>query len=66
MNDTKTRTWDSFVAVVKGFGGRKKAANYKDLVETLPDSRHLLGYNMIIKVHFLKSHLDKFLVILEP
>ena len=37
-----------------------KAANYKDLVETLLGSFHTLDCSMIKKVHFLKSHLNEF------
>ena len=60
MTDVEKRAWNAFVAVVKGFLGNTKAANYKDLVETLLDSFHVLGCNMSIKVHFLKSHLNEF------
>ena len=60
MTDVEKRAWNSFVAVVKGFLGNTKTANYKDLVETLLDSFHVLGCNMSIKVHFLKSHLNEF------
>ena len=60
MSEVEKRAWNAFVAVVKGFLGNTKAANYKDLVETLLDSFHALGCNMSIKVHFLKSHLNKF------
>ena len=48
------------MAVVRGFLGNTSAANYKDLVETLLDSFHVLGCNMSIKVHFLMSHLNEF------
>ena len=60
MSEVEKRACNAFVAVVKGFLGNTKAANYKYLVETLLDSFHALGCNMSIKVHFLKSHLNKF------
>ena len=41
MTDVEKRAWNAFVAVVKGFFGNTKAANYKDLVETLLDSFHV-------------------------
>ena len=63
MNDVEKRAWNSFVAVVKNFLGNKKAENYKDLIQTLLKNFHRLGCNMSIKVHFLNSHLDKFLKI---
>ena len=58
MSEVEKRPWNAFVAVVKGFLVNTKAANYKNLVETLLDSFHVLGCN--IKVHFLKRHLNKF------
>ena len=60
MTDVEKRAWSAFVAVVKGFLGNTKTANYKDLVETLLDSFYVLGFNMNIKVHFLMSHLNEF------
>ena len=60
MSEVEKRACNAFVAVVKGFLRNTKTANYKDLVETLLDSFHALGCNMSIKVHFLKSHLNKF------
>ena len=38
MTEVEKRAWNAFVAVVKGFLGNTKAANYKDLVEILHDS----------------------------
>ena len=60
MSEVEKRACNAFVAVVIGFLRNTKTANYKDLVETLLDSFHALGCNMSIKVHFLKSHLNKF------
>ena len=60
MIEVEKRAWNAFLAVVKGFLGNTKTANYKDLVETLLDSFHALVCNMSIKVHFLKSHLHEF------
>ena len=60
MTEVQQRAWNAFVVVVKRFLGNTKAANYKDLVETLLDSFHALGCSITIKVHFLKSHLNEF------
>ena len=60
MTEVEKRAWNAFVAVVKGFLGNIKAANYKDLMETLLDSFHALDCNISIKVHFLKSQLNEF------
>ena len=65
MTEVEKRAWNAFMAVVKEFLGNTKAANYKDLVETLLDSFHALGCNMSIKVHFFKNHSMNFLLILE-
>ena len=60
MTEVQQRAWNAFVVVVKGFLRNTKTANYKDLVETLLDSFHVLGCSITIKVHFLKSHLNEF------
>ena len=38
MTEVEKRACNAFVVVVKGFLGNKKAAKYKDLVETLHDA----------------------------
>ena len=60
MTEVEKRAGNAFAAVVKGFFGNTKAANYKDLVETFLDIFHALGSSMSVKVHFLKSHLSEF------
>ena len=52
--------WTSFVDV-KNFLGNHQAENYKELVEKWLKHLQEIGTNMSIKVHFLNSHLDKFL-----
>jgi len=39
---------------------KTKSSNYHDLVSELLASYHMLGCNMSIKLHYLKSHSDKF------
>ena len=46
--------------VVENFFGNKKASNYKELVANLLSSFEDIGAKMSIKVHFLRSHLDRF------
>jgi len=42
------------------FVWKTKSSKYQDLVKELVASYHMLGCNMSIKLHYLKSHLDKF------
>lgn len=52
--------WISFVAVVKGFLGNHKNANYIDLVETWVQNYCKMGCRMSLKVHILDAHLESF------
>ena len=68
MNDREARAWNAFVNVVTTFLGNTKDDDYVDIVGALMRliclmclmCLHELGCNMIIKVHFLHSHLDRF------
>ncbi|KYQ48592.1 hypothetical protein ALC60_12354 [Trachymyrmex zeteki] len=60
MTVNQKNAWLSFIAVIKGFLGNRKEANYKDLVETMLDNFKKLGCSMSVKLHFLYSHLDFF------
>ena len=60
MNRTERAAWSSFVAVVQGFLGNRKAENYVELVQTLITNYAKMGCRMSLKVYFLDSHLDKF------
>ena len=60
MTEVQNRARNAFATLCKGFLGNVKAANYKDLTETLIDSFHALGCNMSIRVNFLKNHLNEF------
>jgi hypothetical protein len=61
MNEIESCAWSSFVLVVKNFLGNKKTDNYTQLVEDLLFHFNRLGCNMSVKVHYLHSHLDRFL-----
>jgi len=59
-----SREHDMPSEVVTGFLGNRRADNYKDLVEELLSPHQKPGCNMSMKIHFLNSHLDLFLVVL--
>jgi len=61
MNEIESCAWSSFVLVVKNFLGNKKADNYTQLVEDMLFHFNRLGCNMSVKVHYLHSHLYRFL-----
>ena len=61
MNDLELYAWILFVIVAKIFFGNYQAKNSKELVEKLLKCLQDIDTNMSIKVHFLHSHLDKFL-----
>ena len=60
MTEIEAAAWSSFVAVVKGFLGKKKASNYQELVEVMLKNFQALEARMSIKIHYLFSHLDRF------
>ena len=43
---------------MKIFWGSRKSQNYKDIVENLLSPFEKMGYNMLLKLHFLYSHLN--------
>ena len=61
MKDLELCAWTSFIDVLKNFLGNCQVENFKELVEKLLKSLQDIGANMSIKVHFLYSHLNKFL-----
>ena len=61
MNRNELTAWNSFKDVVKNFLGNHKAPNYRELVRKTLSAFGKLRANMIIKVHFLFSHLHRFL-----
>lgn len=60
MSSKEARAWKAFVEIINNFLGNKKADNYQDLLQELLSSFEALGCNMSIKLHYLKSHADKF------
>jgi len=60
LNETGGNAWLSFKRITKDFLGNHKAANYQDDVQDMLTSYKAMGCNMILKIHFLGSHLDFF------
>jgi hypothetical protein len=51
---------EAFEVVVYKFLGKHKSPNYRTLVENMLKTFRNMGWNMSIKLHFLRSHLDVF------
>ncbi|UYV64310.1 hypothetical protein LAZ67_3000253 [Cordylochernes scorpioides] len=60
LNEVEAAAWNSFGKVCKIFLGSVKVENYRDIVNDLLLSYKALGFNMSLKIHFLRSHLDFF------
>ena len=60
MTEIEAAAWSSFVVVVKGFLGKKKASNYQELVEVMLKNFQALGTRMSIKIYYLFGHLNRF------
>ncbi len=52
--------WEAFKIVATRFLGNKKAKNYKELEENLIKAYKCMGWNMLLKIHVLDSHLNFF------
>ena len=61
MINKERAAWLSFIEVTRNFLGNKKADNYHVLVTKVLLAYRNLGCKTSIKLHFLHSHLDKFL-----
>ena len=53
------RAWWALRDVCQNFLGKKKAANYSELVAELMSAFDTLGVHMSLKIHFLNSHLER-------
>ena len=62
MNEKESCAWSTFVETVKNFLGNRIAVNYKGIVAKLISTLQDMGANMTIKLHFLYSHLDRFVM----
>ena len=51
---------EALTKMIKIFLGNRKAENYKDLLEELLSSFKEMCCNISFKLHYLKSHTDKF------
>ena len=60
MQSAELDAWNAFATVVTSFLGNTKPENYRLLVGNLLQAIQMLGCNMIVKSHFLHSHVDYF------
>jgi hypothetical protein len=60
LNTNERRAWETLVSVTKGFLGKHRDSNYKDLVSDMLKAFEIQKVRMSLKVHFLNSHLDFF------
>ena len=61
MNEVELEAWKAFVLAVKSFLGNNKARNYAELVNNMLTAFRNLGCKMSVKMHYLFSHMDRFL-----
>jgi hypothetical protein len=61
LRDDEKAAWNAFQHVT-GFQGNAKLVKFRKLVKDLVTSHEKLGFSMSLKMHFLQSHLDLFLV----
>ena len=62
ISAVERRAWKSFVSVVEGFLGNRKADNFRNIVEELVDAYEKMGCRMSLKLHVLNSHIDELYV----
>lgn len=60
INEIESCTRISFISVLKNFLGNKNAENYRQLAGYIPFNFKKLGCNMMVKIHYLRNHLDRF------
>ncbi|GBL95060.1 hypothetical protein AVEN_188807-1 [Araneus ventricosus] len=60
METNERKAWESFKLVIISFLENEKDPNYKSIVEEMIKNFKILCCSMILKVHFLDSHLDYF------
>lgn len=61
MNEVELEAWKAFLLAVKDFLDNKKGRNYAELVNNMLTTFTNLGCNMSIKMHYLSSHMARFL-----
>jgi hypothetical protein len=60
LTKTEKSAWLTIKAVCLNFFGNVKAENYQQLAEDLLNIYQTMGYNMLLKIQFLHSHMDIF------
>ena len=58
LNSADRRAWKAFENVCRNFIGNEKAENYTEIVQGLNSSYSAMACNMLLKFHFIHSHLD--------
>lgn len=60
LNEPEKKAWYAMVLVIKGFLGKNRALNYRQLVSDMMDAFDNQSVRMSLKLHFLHDHLDFF------
>jgi peroxiredoxin family protein len=60
MNVVERNAWTAFKNVIEKLIGNHNDEDYENIVRIMFKNFHILGCNMILKVHFLFSHLNFF------
>lgn len=60
LSDDEALAWDGVKAVIENVLGKRRAENYKVLVDDLMTSFKNIGVHMSLKIHFMNSHMDYF------
>ena len=60
LNLDQRNAWIAFKNLTENFFGNYKSPNYELLVDEMLHSFEKLGCSLTLKLHFLKSHLDRF------
>ncbi|KAJ8868262.1 hypothetical protein PR048_029778 [Dryococelus australis] len=60
LSPKEKQAWMCFTNVKKNFLGKKRAANYRELVNEMIVAYRNFGCNMSLKMNFLHLHLDSF------
>ena len=60
LNLKELRAWEAFKSVCSGFLGNTRVPDYQACIEKLLKSYEDMGCRMLLKIHFLYSHLNFF------
>jgi hypothetical protein len=60
MTVVERNSWEAFRMVATYFLGKYKCENYEEIVESLIQHYEVLGYRMLVKLHYFHSNLEFF------